>query len=129
MTAPNDAVQIGRRVAREAFDAGVRNATQPRAERDRHRLATMDYGADLIAAHVAAEVAATPPAPQMPPPAGGVPIQEQIAAVQDAEDYRITSLGWRAGRVGHSPAREKWKAEGLAAALATLKALQDGRHG
>lgn len=48
--------QFARRMARQAFDAGLRAAGQPPAERDRRRTDTETYIASMLASTVENEV-------------------------------------------------------------------------
>ena len=114
--------EIAQGMARQAFDAGLQAAPLPRAERDRRRQVAVDYVATVIAAHL--EAGAAPAASDLISPI--VPIEEQIAAVEDAEDFRTTSLGWRRSRRGFNHSREHANERGMAGAIATLKALRGG---
>lgn len=118
--------EVAQRMARQAFDAGVRAASQPAAERDRQRTQVIGYTSDVVAAHLEAATSATAVPLPTDPPARRRAIEEQIAAVQDAEDYRVTSLSWRHGRSGFDRHRESVNERGMAGALATLRAIRDG---
>lgn len=123
------AKEVAQRMARQAFDAGLRAASQPAAERERQRTYTIGYVGDLVAATLEAEAPAVPGTQTVTVqglPPREISIEEQIAAVQDAEDYRVTSLGWRQGRRGFNSIRELGNERGMAAALMTLRGLRRG---
>lgn len=52
-------------------------------------------------------------------------LDEQIAAVQDARDYVVRSIDWRAGRRGFDPIAHRRQVARLEAAIETLKRLRE----